>query len=1250
MPELSDQHIREQAATRIDCNIFLDAGAGCGKTQALVARYMALITNGLEVPQIVAVTFTNKAAREMKERLRALFQEHALQASTQNNLEEARRWQRRAQQLENAPIDTIHGFCASLLRRYALRAGLDPNFRVLDEAEQSLLLSDVIRRTLLQRLEAENQRQNTQPQQEQGEMPTASFIVAELGFARAQAAISLLIEKREEEGTRLYIPSSKEELLEEWMQRQEEFQQQCLHLLVTSPLWKKNASILKNHSGRDPGDALEACRARLVQYIEQAEDKTKSVSERLFCLEKIIGEGTIKGKRKGWDDEHILATVKKSVGEFKNANGKICERIREILSDNEEARQAAAELTAAIYQEAHYALAAYEEAKKAQSQLDFADLQLRVRDLLLNNEDIRQDCQKRYKHILVDEFQDTNGLQRDILWLVAGSEPASAEPCCLPLPPPEKLFVVGDAKQSIYRFRGADVTVFNKVREQFVQAGENNGYVVLRLETTFRSHKRLVALYNHLFAQACMMGNEPDREPYEAVYAPLIAYRSFGQEAACCDFHMAYFAAPFAAENQEGLAEEQENETASPSNKPSAEERREAEAQMLAQALRSLIGQNIVSESDENGQAYLRPCREGDIAVLFRATSDMAIYERALRQAGLRYHVTAGRGFFARQEIKDLTNLLAALENPQDEIALAGALRSPLFGLSDETLFWLKQGACSLRRGLMKAGTNTHPHQKEFSEEAQHVAFAWKQFRELRSLKNRLPLTALLEEIIARTGYTAAVAGLFDGDQQIGNVRRLLEIAADFEAQGHFSLRDFLAYLRELTTTQERTPQAPVVEEKEDCLKLMTIHAAKGLEWPVVVVPDLTRKSTGDREAMFRYHRRYGLIACPEDPDTGKCQWPILGCLIKALNEAEERAESRRLLYVALTRARDRLVLSCAFDEQISSEDDWFAGLREALNIDLAAGSSSLSEFISIHIIKAPFEDNFLPVSVQPETAPEHAHSPLDLSQIMPRLASQAPTVADWQRFTVTALSHYRRCPAYYYLRYVLGLAEERMLEAGAASATTSLSAFVRGELIHRALELIGRDGLTNSDILPQALQQACAACVLPQEDFQEMLGRLNWYVQQPLYRDHIASAEKLRSEVPLCFSIGQNDANEPQNETAIIEGKIDAVAEKNGQLIVLDYKTGYDTQESPEPEHIFQIGLYCAGLHKMGQSLAGAYLVYLDRQEIVSVDNMHIEKAFNEAQSLIALIRAGEFAGNGSICANCGLRWACENAQVAPL
>ncbi len=1249
MHEPSDQHIREQAATRIDCNIFLDAGAGCGKTQALVARYLALIKNGLEVPQIVAVTFTNKAAREMKERLRALFQEHALHASTQNNLEEVRQWQRRARQLENAPIDTIHGFCASLLRRYALRAGLDPNFSVLDEVQQSLLLSDVIRRTLLQRLEAENQLQNTQPQQENGEMPTASLIVAELGFARAQAAISLLIEKREEEGARLYNPSSKEELLEEWIRRKEEFQQQCLHLLVTSLLWKKNAHILKEYSGRDPEDALEACRARLVQYIEQAEDETRSVSGRLYCLEKIIGEGTIRGKRKGWDDENISQAVKKAVGEFKNTNGKICERIKEILSDDEETLQAAAELTAAIYQEAHYALAAYEEAKKEQSQLDFADLQLRVRDLLLNNEDIRKDCQNRYKHILVDEFQDTNGLQRDILWLVAGSVPASTEPCCLPLPPPGKLFVVGDAKQSIYRFRGADVTVFNEVREQFAHAGENNGYVVLRLETTFRSHERLVALHNHLFAQTCMMGNETDREPYEAFYEPLAAYRPSLPASACCDFYMAYFTAAPAAEAQEGPEAEQENETTAPTDEPSAEERREAEAQMLAQELRSLIGKNIVSESNGNGQAYARPCREGDIAVLFRATSDMAIYERALRQAGLRYHVTAGRGFFARQEIKDLTNLLAALENPQDEIALAGALRSPLFGLSDETLFWLKQDVGSLRRGLMKAGTNTHPHQQEFSEEqTQHIVFAWKQFRELRRLKNRLPLTALLEEIIARTGYTAAVAGLFDGDQQIGNVRRLLEIAADFEAQGHFSLRDFLAYLRELTVTQERMPQAPVVEEKDDCLKLMTIHAAKGLEWPVVVVPDLTREPGGDKEAMFRYHRRYGLIACPEDPGTGKRLWPILGCLIKALNDAEERAESRRLLYVALTRARDQLVLSCALKEQNGEKDNWFAWLKEALNIDFETESSNFSELLSIHTINTSFADYPPALSSSPESTPDSVAISLDLSQILPQLAPQMPTVINMQRFTVTALAHYRRCPAYYYLRYVLGLTDKRMLEANAVSCASSLSVFARGEIIHRALELIGRDGLTNSDILPNALQQACAACILSPEDFQEMLERLNWYVQQPLYRDHIANAEKLRSEVPLCFSLGLNGASEAKNETAIIEGKIDAVAERGGQLFVLDYKTGYDTQESPEPEHIFQLGLYCAGLDKMGKSLGGAYLVYLDRQEIVPINDRHIQQAFDEAQSLIALIRAGEFAGNDSICANCGLRWACKTTNIS--
>lgn len=1172
--EPADLQVRLDAARRIDENIFLDAGAGCGKTQALTARYLSLLESGCDVAEIVAVTFTNKAARDMKARLREECEKKARGAS---ELPTAALWQRRARQLENAPISTIHSFCTSLLRRYALRAGLDPGFTVMDEVAAALLVQDTLRRALLDRLDADE--------------PTAALAVSSLGLAGALAAISQLILAREERQEELDHPPSADELLARWEREKSAIAQQRLDLLVGSPAWQRHAGTLRSRQGADPSDRLERLRADLVALLAGAEDREASLDDRRACLRHIFELGNVPSKGGGWDEDDMTA-VAEACRQFKTASGNPAKQIKELCNEDEDDPAPAAELTAAIYQEAHHALLAFQEAKADEALLDYADLQIIARDLLAGNESVRRDCHERYRHVLVDEFQDTNALQRDLLWLVAGGTPDSP-------PPPGRLFLVGDAKQSIYRFRDADVTVFDTVREQFQ---ETEGSDRLRLEVTFRSLPSLVDLHNRLFAEPLLMGpDHPGRCAYEAFYEPLHAHREPCAEEVACDFVLA------------------RSDTA-----VNVEDRREAEAAALAAWLKANIGKLQVRDRiNDGGDEVSRPCKPGDIALLFRSMSDVRLYERALRLAGLDYHVSSGRGFFTRQEVLDPLNLLAALENWQDEIAFAGALRSPLFGLSDETLYWLKQGSPTLAGGLRLAAQGQHPHQESLAaEELQRVVFAWQQIRELHDLKNRLPLSSLLAEIVARTGYTAAVAGLYDGSQQIGNVRKLIEIAGAFEASGHYSLREFIDYLRDLVTTEERMAQAPVVEERDDCLKLMTVHAAKGLEWPIVVVPDLARGNVGDK-GPFRTHRQHGLVAAAAVG--GERQWPPIARLMAELEQAEDMAERKRLLYVALTRCRDRLVLSCALGHK--EGDGWFAWLHEAMGLDAEKGACAMPG-VDVHVLTPP--DEAAGHRAGPERQPA---APADPSQVRRRLAPIARDPAAWRRFTVTALSAYRRCPQYYRLRYVEGLVEDHPLSA-AAVEERSLAATERGELMHRALELIGTGGATQVE---DALQHVLAWRVIDDEARAGMTAQLQWFLRQEVYAQQVVAAENLRSEVPVVFPL----------DDALIEGKIDAVAEGTAGVCVLDYKTGYEDDDTAQPDHVFQLGLYCAGLDALGQTVQGAYIVYLDRPGIVPLGPSDSAEAQAAAREAIAGIRAGQFAcAAGAACERCGMLWACRESD----
>ena len=1168
--EPADLAVRNRAAQAIDRNIFLDAGAGCGKTQALTARYLSLLRADVPVGDIVAVTFTNKAARDMKARLRRECEKEALAA---DDAETAAVWQRRARKLENAPISTIHAFCSSLLRRYALRAGLDPGFAVMDEVQHSLLLQQTLRRSLLDRLDADE--------------ASAALAVAALGLQGALAAVGKLVRSREERQAELDEPPTAEELLARWEAQREGIAEQRLNLLITTPAWVKHAATLRDCRGSDPNDKLESLRVDLLALIAGAADRTAGLLDRLACLQRIFKLGNVPSKGNGWN-EGDMAAVADACRQFKTASGNPAKGIKDVIGGDSTDPTPAAELTAAVYLEAHHALNAFQDAKAAESVLDYEDLQIVARDLLTNNERVRRDCHERYRHVLVDEFQDTNALQRDLLWLVAGGTPTSP-------PPPGKLFVVGDAKQSIYRFRDADVTVFDEVREQF---GATEGYQRERLQVTFRSHAPLVDLHNRLFADPRLMGPQHEgRAPYEAFYEPLAAHRDAPADDMCCDFVLA------------------RSETAL-----NAEARREAEAKALAAWLRASLGKLRVYERiGEGDEEQARPCELRDIALLFRSMTSVRLYERALRLAGLDYHTSSGRGFFSRQEVLDLTNLLAALENWRDEIALAGALRSPLFGLSDETLFWLKQGAPTLAQGLKLIADGEHQHQEEIgAEEAAHAAFAWRQFRELRRLKNRLPLSGLLSEIVQRTGYTAAIAGLYDGDQQMGNVRKLIEIAAGFEGSGNYSLRDFIDYLRDLVTTEERMAQAPVVEEQANCLKIMTVHAAKGLEWPIVIVPDLAHDS-GNRSGACRYHRSHGLIACPEV--AGERPWPPLARLMAELDEAEELAERKRLLYVALTRCRDRLVLSSALGHRAG--ETWLEWLAAATGLDADSATCAMAG-VNVHVIAADG------LTQRPGPRATRGERPtVDVPQLLRRVQPQPISLAAVRRFTVTALSDYRRCPRHYYLRQIAGVADERGLGTGAL-AERSLPATERGDIIHRALELIGRDGLPEAE---GALRQALGWRVVANADWQEMLARVQWYLRQEVYAARVAAADSLRSEVPVAFWHGE----------ALIEGKIDAVAQAGGGLCAVDYKTGYETEGEADADHVFQLGLYGAGVRSLGREVAGAYIVYLDRGQIVPVTESEIAQADTDATTAIAAIRAEEFAAaQGPQCDRCGLKWAC--------
>jgi ATP-dependent helicase/nuclease subunit A len=459
-----------------------------------------------------------------------------------------------------------------------------------------------------------------------------------------------------------------------------------------------------------------------------------------------------------------------------------------------------------------------------------------------------------------------------------------------------KLFAVGDASQSIYRFRGAEVRLFQDLRRQMPTGGQ------LNLTRNFRSQPAILDFVNALVGPSQLDVTAPFDGLEE--YEPLVPHRPQVNPGACVEFLW--------SERPE---------------KAFAGEGRVEESKVLAQRIKSMIedGETLVGDGER-----LRPVKAGDVVLLFRSMTNGQIYENALRDVSLDYYLVGGRAFFAQQEIYDLLNLLRALENPQDAVSLAGTLRSPFCCLSDEALFLLSRYKPGLWAALHDSATCARlpDDQAERSERARLWLDRW------RSLKDRLPIARLLGEIFVDSGYDAATQFEFLPDRKLANLWKLQDLARNFDRSGLFGLADFIARLGELVQAQPREEQAATQPENADVVRLMSIHQAKGLEFPVVILPDVAAVTGGSRLPVAHWDRDLGCVARPNEepapyPDYGWRLW-------EAAETVAEWREDLRTLYVACTRAQDYLILSAALPAKYSPSTSWMLLLSQ--RFDLRSG------------------------------------------------------------------------------------------------------------------------------------------------------------------------------------------------------------------------------------------------------------------------------------------------------------------------
>ncbi len=787
-------------------SIIISAPAGSGKTEKLARRYIALLQKGVDAERILAITFTDKAAAEMKQRILRILKDEdpGLYAALLDRMPLMR-------------VSTIHSFCGTLLRRFSFEAGIDPAYRVEDAIDSRMVWEEILYEVLMEAGAGDRGHEFLLQTLGEKGFGGLDYLKKTLDYLYQKNPFSL------EAGIFPHVP--------------------CTGGTLTEELRKW------------PG-AREAIEDYDSFFEKRSCDRTVSM-ERLFLTDR-------KEPRKrpvpllknmpdyrGWAAGMYACWKDRKLGEYAERTA----RIREIFSKCVEK---------------------YTEWKKSRGTLDFSDLEYLAYRMLTGNPEwanILYAFDEKTDHILVDEFQDTNTFQWEIINKLTeewrSGMGAKREEGTRPT-----MFFVGDEKQSIYFFRGANVEIFHGAREKLsAWLGEEFSFEEIR--DNFRSRPVIVEFTNRVFSEIMKPGGG---YPWRTEYSPFRAFRAGMPDAG----------------HVEIILPDREAET--------VREAKHTEAELLAMRIRGLAGNFPVADKDRHQQ---RPCRYMDMAVLLRKRTHLEIYEEALRKFGIPYVAVKGIGFYQEPEVAMLRALIFFLSDPRDDYSLYILLKSPLFNLEEGDIIRL----VSLEGDCLFSKLGNGP---------------WKE------------AAGLLREWLSQAAYTplAELAGNalvatkawrhFHEDQRAANIRKFIRIIEDQEARGRSlqRIRDFL----ERTYTREEEPKANVNTEGMNAVRIMTIHAAKGLEFPIVFIPGLEEPFTSGTGDCLVYEKegRFLFKSIPE-PSIRRQDEDFL------IHQAKEEEEQKRLFYVAVTRAEEALFLMGHWSER---DRNFLSYLKRGLGLE----------------------------------------------------------------------------------------------------------------------------------------------------------------------------------------------------------------------------------------------------------------------------------------------------------------------------
>ncbi len=1070
--------------------IAVRAGAGSGKTTVLVGRVMRILREksaGLD--QIVAITFTDKAASEMKVRLRRECRK-AADEQGRDSPETASFWRGFERRMDSARIMTIHGFCSALLRENAFAIGIDPDFVIVQDAAAVFLREEVISATLNALLEARDE--------------GALRLAEELELGELRSALDQLLSAQAMAGRALDMLRGKtaDELLRYWLELADEKNAREWADLRSDAGFLKAADTLRGLDGAcsDPGDKHEVQRVAILAAIAEImrTEDWRAGSQHLDVVRGFNGRG---GSKKAWRDEETLAESRRLCTGLRD-------RAREVgIVEVDEARDGrAAGLVLDLLALADRVIAAYAAAKTERSLMDFDDLLIQTRGVLREHGDVRRAAAASIKHLLIDEFQDTDSIQLEVAeQLTNGADKRATH-----------LFLVGDAKQSIYDFRGAEVEVFRRTVETIGGA--------INLDANYRTARNVLEFINDYFESSRLLGDDTQH---------MIADRALVADI--------------------GIEILIPNGT----NDDSSDERRRMEARLTATRIREMCADDPVTvyDKEENRE---RPARYDDVAILFSASTAMSIYEEALDEAGVPYSTVSGHGFFRRQEINDVINLMRVVLDPWDEPALLGALRSPIAALSDPSVYELASAR------PLSVAFESNARLADVEQDGRLARFRGL-VQELRGIAEG-SVPEFVRVTLERTGIEAVSASRPHGGQRVANLRKLVDLAEDFSSAGARGLRSFVSYLERVKDSDLREGDAPAAAK--GTITLSTIHKAKGLEWPIVVIADMANTRKGRQNfSRVRMDRNLG-VGLILDGEDGERAPTAMTQLIQRASNRKKRDEDARLLYVAMTRARDYLVLAGApesgppawmnsvegFLATIPRGEDGVAeggAWRAIIRRECASPLRAAGEAPAIHAYRQ---------NPRLDAAPPRAGTPFSISvgQLLDGL------LEDDTASTIGELPAVRR--------------GGRRYDAGGMR---------RGELVHRFFERwTFEDG--PADAIASVVRMAEAEGETPR-DLEGDLTQIAERFAASGLRELLAG-RGLRKELPFVVRIGPG----------FVSGVIDALTADG---VIVDYKTG-NADEARRERHARQVRLYAHAARALGMGgTLEAIVYYTDSGEVQTID-----------------------------------------------